>query len=423
MIVHSVYNFLKVKVLAAAALVAALACPAAAGQLPSEPIVAAGGRLTVSGDVSATMSCAHANTPPNAAACTPDTGFFNYTDYKYSALRLFRVDLIANVKDTRRLAVLAEVRSENAGTPSPYGLYLRIKPWLAHDFDIQVGRVPPTFGAFARRSYASDNLLIGYPLAYQYLTSLRPDALPANADELLRMRGRGWQSQFSVGNTVAEPGMPLISALHWDTGVQLHTAASWGDFAASITNGTLANPLVSDDNGGKQVAARGTLRPVPGLIIGASAARGPFVTTHAGEAAGVAAPNSHFTQTAVGADVEYSRGYYLVRAEAILSAWRVPEIAAPYIDAPLRADSIMVEGRYKIRPGLYAAARVDHLGFSTVTGTGRTDSWDAPVIREEVGGGYSIQRNLQLKMSYQHNSRAGGRTKENVSAAQLVFWF
>ena len=30
---------------------------------------------------------------------------------------------------------------------------------------------------------------------------------------------------------------------------------------------------------------------------------------------------------------------------------------------------MLVEGRYKIRPGLYAAARFDHLGFSKVTGT------------------------------------------------------
>src|SRR5256886_9040457 len=68
-------------------------------------------------------------------------------------------------------------------------------------FDIQAGRVPPTFGAFARRAYVSDNFLIGYPLAYQYLTSLRPDAVPANADELLRSEerrvGKEWRSRWS----------------------------------------------------------------------------------------------------------------------------------------------------------------------------------------------------------------------------------
>ena len=44
-----------------------------------------------------------------------------------------------------------------------------------------MGRVPATFGAFSRNTYGTDNLLIGTPLAYQYLTSLRPDSLPDDA--------------------------------------------------------------------------------------------------------------------------------------------------------------------------------------------------------------------------------------------------
>ena len=149
--------------------------------LPSEPIALANGRVTVSGDLSASYG-------------SDDPGFFNYTDYEHSTLRLFRVDLTAAVKAGPHFTVLGEIRTENLGEVRPYALYLRIRPWTTRDFDIQVGRVPPTFGAFARRTYANDNPLIGYPLAYQYLTSLRPDALPASADELLRKRSLGWPS-------------------------------------------------------------------------------------------------------------------------------------------------------------------------------------------------------------------------------------
>jgi len=115
---------------------------------------------------------------------------------------------------------------------------------------------------------------------------------------------------------------------------------------------------------------------------------------------------------------------HLVRAETVFSRWKVPEVAAPVIDVPLSALASYVEGRYKIRPGLYAAARVDHLGFSDVTGSRGPQTWDAPVTRIEVGGGYSIQRNLLLKLSYQHNTRDGGRvTTLNLGAVQLVYWF
>ena len=84
----------------------------------------------------------------------------------------------------------------------------------------------------------------------------------------------------------------------------------------------------------------------------------------------------------------------------------------------------MVEGRYKIRPGLYVAARLDHLGFGQIAAAGRMQSWDAPVTRVEGGAGYSIERNLLLKITGQVNRRDGGRTRNAVMAAgQLVYWF
>ena len=182
---------------------------AAAQALPSEPIALAGGRVTVSGDVSAGYGSA-------------DPGFFNYTDYAHSALRLMRIDVTAAVKAGPHFTLLGEIRSENLGAVRPYALYLRIRPWTTRDFDIQVGRVPPTFGAFARRTYANDNPLIGYPLAYQYLTTLRPDALPASADELLRKRSLGWLLRYSLGEPALDHGVPLVSAFRWDSGVQAH---------------------------------------------------------------------------------------------------------------------------------------------------------------------------------------------------------
>ncbi len=381
--------------------------------LPSEPIALADGRVTVSGDVSATFG-------------SPDPGFFNYTDYEHSALRLVRIDVAAAAKAGPHFSLLGEVRSENIDTLQAYALFARIRPWTGRDFDIQVGRIPPTFGAFGRRTYANDNPLIGYPLAYQYLTSLRPDALPANADELLQKRSLGWLVRYSVGAPGVDRGVPLVSAFRWDSGVQVHAGAGIFSAAAAVTAGTVSNPLFSDDNGGRQFAGRLEVRPIAGLIAGTSFARGRFVSDAAVRSAlGEAAPSEDFRQTAWGADAEYSHGYYLVRFESIVSAWRIPTIRTPAIDEPLRALSTSVEGRYKIVPGLYAAARVEHLGFSDLVGSTSTLPWDAPVTRVEVGTGYSIQRNLLLKISYQHNTRDGGvlQRVENLGAGQLVFWF
>jgi len=393
-----------------------LAAISAAGAqvLPSEPLALAGGRVTLGADISATVGGS-------------DPGFFNYTDYDHSALRMLRVDVMGSLNAGDHFAFLGELRSENVDGLVPYALYVRIRPWAARHIDIQAGRIPPTFGAFARRTYANDNPLIGYPLAYQYLTSLRPDSLPASADDVFRRRGSGWLTRFTIGDTTLDRGVPLVSAFRWDTGVQLHGGAPHGlvNAIVAVTTGTLSNPLFTDDNAGRQLAGRVEIRPLVGLVVGTSVARGPFVTSAAARAAAADGRDGEFTQTAWGGDLEYSRGHYLLRLESIVSAWRLPIVRAPVLQLPLRAVSTSVEGRYRLTPGLYAAARFDHLGFSDLAGTQLVQPWDAPVTRVEAGMGYSLLRNLQVKLSVQRNTRDGGslERRTTIGAAQLVFWF
>ena len=80
--------------------------PARAQTLPSEPIVFADGHVTVGGDVSASIG-------------PDDPGFFNYTDYRNSAMRLVLVNVSAALKLGAHFALLGEVRSENADSPRP----------------------------------------------------------------------------------------------------------------------------------------------------------------------------------------------------------------------------------------------------------------------------------------------------------------
>jgi hypothetical protein len=397
----------------AALLVSFGIAPGAAAQaLPDQPLVFGNGMLTLGGDVSAAFGA-------------EDPGFFDYTDYSHSALRLFRIDLTGSLKANDHFSVLGELRTENLEWPEAYALYLRVRPWSQRAIDIQIGRIPPTFGAFGRRSYAADNPLIGYPLAYQYLTSLRSDALPASADELLSRRGLGWLTRYSIGNPAAGRGVPLVSGYRWDTGVQLHAGSDHVDGTVAVTTGTLSDPRVTDNNSGKQIVGRLEARPVFGLVIGASGARGPFVSDAAARQVPAAGSASDFTQTAWGADAEYSRGYYLVRVEAIVSDWRLPQVSSPALTLPLRAVSTSIEGRYKIMPGVFAAARFDNLTFSDVAGTTVVQPWDAPVTRLEVGGGYSLRRNVLIKAAYQRNRRDGGRLTAhgNLPAVEFLYWF
>ncbi len=245
-------------------------------------------------------------------------------------------------------------------------------------------------------------------------------------DELLQKRSFGWRVRYTIGNGTPDRGVPLVSAFRWDTGVEAHGTIGIVTLSGAVTAGTVSNPLFTDDNGGRQFAGRAELRPIAGLILGSSVARGPFVGDAAANAVSPKPQNSSLTQTAWGVDAEFSRDYYLVRFETIASSWRLPIPNGPNFDLSLGSVSTFVEGRYKIMPGLYAAARIDHLGFSDVTGTTVTEPWDAPVTRVELGGGYSLQRNLVLKGSYQHDARNGGPAltqTANLVAVQVVYWF
>ena len=402
-----------------AVLIVLLLCLPATGApaqiLPSEPIQLADGQIILGGHVAGTISV------------PDDDGFFNYSDYDHNALRILRLGILGAASAGEHLAILGELQTENWDTLRPFALYARIRPWPESSVDIQVGRIPPTFGAYGRRTYGIGDPLIGYPLSYQYLTSLRADSLPANADDLLRMRGLGWLARYGIGNRDYGRGLPLISALRWDTGVQVRVGQRPLSVSAAVTTGTLANPLVRDDNAGKQVSARVEVTPATGLIVGVSAATGPYVSDRALDDLPSPAGRS-IRQNALGVDVEYSRGFWLVRGETILSAWDMPTVDQPFIDDPLRSYGVSVEAQYKIGPGFFAGGRYDYLGFSKITGTlfdGEPTTWDVPVTRIEVGGGYYIMRNVTVKLAYQHNWRDGGPLDrgQGYLATQLSYWF
>jgi hypothetical protein len=389
----------------------AVATLASAQVLPSEPISVANGRLVFGAEVVATIG-------------PEDPGFFNYTDYEYSALQNVRLGVSTEIRASEAVQILGEVRLDHGRVFEPYGLFVRIRPWSSRRLDIQAGLIPPTFGSLTRTAYGTDNILIGRPLAHQYLLSLRADSIPANADDLLRMRGRGWLSNFPVGDLVPAPGLPIANTSRWDTGVQGHGVNGLVEWTGSLTLGSLSDPRFSENNGRRQLAGRVVVHPSAAFRLGASAARGGWVDRSVDRALPAGLSTKDARQQALGADAEYSAGPVLIRGEVIRTSWTLPAISAPLIDEPLVARAALIEGRYKVMPGLYLAARGDRIDFSTITGTFRRDTWEAPIWRVEGGFGWSLSRNVVLKSVWQRNRRRGGRVQgDTFVAAQLLYWF
>jgi hypothetical protein len=376
----------------------------------AQPVSLLGGRVRLAGELSGTIA-------------PKDEGYFNSSDYGTNGLRLLRIDLTLEARLTRFAALLADARCDDLGTPRLYALYLRVSPWPGRPLDLQAGLVPPVFGAFPRRRYAAENPLPSVPLAYQYLTDLRADAIPATAEQLLAERGRGWRVSYPVGSPEASSGVPLVNGERWDTGVELRLGREPLSLAVAVTQGSPSRPVTEDDNDGKLLAGRLAWTPGPALTLGVSAASGDFlarsVTATLPQQAG-----ERFRQDLLAVDAQWSRGYWIVRAELLLSRWRLPPLAETRIAAPLRAYGAFVEARYKIRPGFYAAARLERLAFDEIDSRlGRT-AWDAAVTRVEAGLGFAPQRHVLLKTSWQQDRRDAGYVRqEDLLAAQIVLWF
>lgn len=418
-----------------ASLLAGVAADARADFLPSRPITFWNDRVIVSGDFSFTFG-------------NRDEGYFNAIDYYHDALNVMRMSLSIECRIVGdRVVVLGQVLDQlalrdagiaepespwepfdtNRHIVRPYALFVRVRPWLDKPVTIQAGRVPPVFGAYVRSDYGASQPLISLPLAYHYPTTMRPDAIPRSAIGVSLWRGNGWRGRYGVGSGAWGQGTPLINALRWDTGVQVQVGEQAVSVSGAVTQGSLGNPRFDDNNGGKQISGRVAVRPAAGFVAGVSGARGEFFDNNLVAALPESARGRTYAQRAFGADAEYSRGYWLIKTETVISWWDMPRVNEPFVDSPLRAWGTFVEGRVKLSPRWYVAARADHLGFSTIDpgpDNGGVQAWDGPVTRVEVGGGYSVLRNVRVKAAYQYDWRdAGFLRKRGAFATQIVYWF
>ncbi len=384
-----------------------------AAQPPDVPAGSASAdRISVGGELTATYGSA-------------DPGFFNYATYAYDPLRNVRLVFDASLRPSRRVEVLAQLRTDGVSQARMAALYVRVRPWLSRGLDLQAGRVPTAFGLFGRNGYGSDSPLVGRPLAYGYLLSLRPDAVPAAPEDLLRMRGRGWLSSFPRGNPAPGRGLPIVNTDTWDTGVQLRVAGARVEWTGAVTAGSLGRPRLDDDNDGRAISTRLTARLHPGLVLGVSGARGAYLSRGLDATLAAGESTARLTQRAAGLDAEFSTGRWLARAEVLASRWTLPAFTGHSTTVAVTALAAWVEGRVRLAPGLDWGLRVEHLDAGSVATAAGRSPWEAPVTRVESGVSFAPIRHLRFKVAAQHNRRPlGGRIRQDtLLAAQVGVWF
>ena len=251
----------------------------------------------------------------------------------------------------------------------------------------------------------------------------------ANEDQRLwfeRMRARGWRPSFPIGSDTTAPGIALVSAFHWDTGIAAHWSSDRIDLAAAITRGAPARPVTRETNRGLQWSGRAAIMLPAGVTVGVSGARGDWIDQAALDVRPVAGGVS-VAQTVVGADASIERGHWIVRAEYLHSTFGIPIANDPSFTTPLAADTGFAEARYRFRSRWQIAARAERLTFSELKGTlfsGAPTPWDAPVKRLEATAAFRLMRTIDVRGGYQYNWREAGRVRKlGLPTLQLLSWF
>jgi hypothetical protein len=388
------------------------AAPANAGAQAAADPPASARRFSVGGELAATI------------APSDDEAFFNYSDYEQDTLRLGRARLFGEWRATEALQFVAELRIANGAGVELAAWYARWRPARDWPLDIQAGRIPPVIGAFARRAYGRDNPVFGAPLAYQYLISLRHDAAPAGVDDVLRMRGRGWQPIYPIGSSDPGPGIALVSSTAWDTGVQARWRWPRLEIAGALTRGSPSVPVVTETRTGVQWSGRAAADLPGGPVAGVSFARGRWLA-HDVLRRLPDVPGFRGTQTIVGADAEYGRGAWLLRGEWLHAHYTLPLSSPAGAGLALSAHSGFAEVRWRPLPRWQFAGRADYLRFGAVAGLSVADGpWDAAVDRLEGVVNYRVTRHLDVRAGWQHNWRDGGRIRQRgFPIAGALYWF
>jgi hypothetical protein len=297
------------------------------------------------------------------------------------------------------------------------------------DLSFQAGVVPTPFGAYSPRAYSDRNPLISDPLMYHYFSSLRSNQLPANNADLLAHRGQGQSDDFTGfaggGSTTKFNGLPMIYDPCWDVGLQAMGSVGRLEYVFAVSQGTLSVPRFKggDNNHGKHLSGRLAFVPRPGMVLGASYAKGPYLDSTLQSFVRTGLDIESFDQEIYGFDVEYGIRHLVVYAEYANNRWGSPNITdgQGHLE-PLNSAGGYVEARYTLLPGLYAAVRYDRLTFGDIddgTGRGVSVAWDYGVRTWEYGVGYYLTDRIIAKIVRQDFTTSADLPSEHFWAVQL----
>ena len=218
-------------------------------------------------------------------------------------------------------------------------------------------------------------------------------------------------------------GAPVIWGVPYQTGVMLF--GSVGDLSyrvAAVNSAPSSEPEEWNYNRGERIhfsyVAHLGYQILDALRVGVSYNIGPYMRDVARPSLPAGSDLNDYDQEIWGLEVEFTRARWEVRGELFLDRWEVANV----LDDP-KDRSWYLEVKRKLLPGLYGAVRYNAIEFNKIRRTGGgKERWDYDVESWQLGLGYRISPNTEVRTELQHHSPDGpGNLADDLVVLQLTW--
>lgn len=331
-----------------------------------------------------------------------------------------RLRLFADVFAGDALYALVEVRADRGEAPDDAPVEARLEQLFARlalpaGLQLQAGKFASPVGGYPSRHHGPEDPLIRPPVMYDYQTIIDPAAAPAALAGFL-----GWKD-----DPVRRPaGVPVIWNVPYPWGALLAGVAGRLDFRAGVLSAAPSSRpemwrLDDEQLGRPSVVAAAGFRFIPELRVNAWYSRGSYMDELKQGALPAGTSLDDFVQELLGAEIVFARGHASMRAEMFANRWHVPNIPEDPRDI-----SYSVEGRVKLAAGLFTAARYGAIRYNTLGGGGGVSgAWDHDIQRFQLGAGYRVLRNTEVRAEYLISRTSGVDPRDDLLSLQWWWAF
>lgn len=258
---------------------------------------------------------------------------------------------------------------------------------------LQVGRFVPIMGNFLNRQDNWDAGLVSYPLAYEQVTSVSDQLIPADAAAFAARRNQldfpqktlwlpaYWAQLYTQGAAVFGQHNGWDYSLNFMNAAPSSRGAVWNEFEWSAPS---------------YLASLG-YQLNPAWRLGVTGTYGAYLQEEAEAALPAGTDRNDYLQRNVGLDLTWKRGLWSVWAELIYTEFDVPNVAD---DASFW--SYYVEGRYAFKPRWWLSARWNQQIYNEIDTANGSEDWDNDLYRIDLGLGHHPSRHTQVRLQYSY---------------------